>query len=250
MVIAIAAQKGGTGKTTVAFNLGAELTHRRKKVLMVDMDSQASLSALLNVEDASPNVLDVLTQGTPIAKAIQPTKYGDLVPASLYLSGLDLAVANVKGREHLLRRALEPALGGYDYVIIDTPPALGSATVNAMTAADGIIIAAQADYLSLSGVRYLLQTVDDLRDVAKKGMAVLGILITRYSGRSIVRQTCADELAGIAKAHGTRLYAIRLREYIAVVEAQVTSQSLRDYAPRSNAARDFAAFTKEMLKKG
>lgn len=250
MIITIAAQKGGTGKTTTAFNLAAELTRRRKKVLMVDMDSQASLSLLLDAENAECSILDVLTGEKPLAAIISRTRYGDLVPANEELSGLDIAIADKKGREWLLRRALEPVLNKYDYIIVDTPPALGSATVNAMAAADGIVVAAQADYLAVDGAKRLFKTLADLRELTGAPLKVLGVVITRYAGRSIAKRDCAEELAEQAAANGTRLYGTRLREYVAVMEAQIMHTSIREYAPNSNAAQDMAAWVSELVKKG
>jgi chromosome partitioning protein len=244
--IAIINQKGGVGKTTTALALAAGLGRSGKKVLQVDLDAQANITQTLGADDRGWTVLDVLTRKSKTEETIQKTGQGDVLPASPGLAGLDTMLTSV-GKEYRLKEALAELNGTYDYVIIDTPPALGILTINALTACDEIIIPAQADIFSLNGIKQLYETTQTVQEYCNPKLKILGILLTRYSSRSILSRDIADVIEQTAQDLRTRLFRTTIRENIAIKEAQAKQQTIFDYAPKSNAAADYLAFTKEIL---
>lgn len=248
--ISIINQKGGVGKSTTAFCLGSGLTRKGAHVLFVDLDAQANLTWSLGADpDGGPTALEVLTRACPAAKAVRSTPNGDLIPASASLSGADTVITAV-GKEYRLREALEPLSASYDYIIIDTPPALGILTVNALTACDGVIIPAQADIYSIQGIGQLYSTIQTVRQYCNPAIKVLGIVLTRFSSRAILSRDVADMLQETAQKMGTRLYRTPIRECIAMKEAQASRQDIFSYAPKSNASADYAALIDEITEGG
>lgn len=249
-VIAIIAQKGGVGKTTTAYAIGAGLAkYHGKKVLFVDTDSQGNLGRTMEADcsgTTGADALEVLTGRTTAAEAIQHTRHGDIIASTPALSGSDREPELSKvGREYRLKKALE-AVRGYDYCIIDTPPALSIITVNALTAADTVIIPAQADDYSLEALSRLRETIETVRAYCNPSLQVDGILLTRYSGRTVIAREIADMMAEEAKALNTRVYETRIRECTAIKEAQALREDIYSYAPKSNGAKDYRAAIEEM----
>ena len=244
--IAIINQKGGVGKTTTALALAAGLSRKGKRVLQVDLDAQANITQTLGADDSGLTVLDVLTRKSGIVKAIQKTEQGDVLPASPGLAGLDTVLTSV-GKEYRLKEALGELNGNYDYIIIDTPPALGILTVNALAACNEIVIPAQADIFSLNGIKQLYETIQPVREYCNPTLKILGILLTRYSSRSILSRDIADVIEQTAQSLRTRLFKTTIRENIAIKEAQAKQQNIFSYAPKSNAAADYQAFTEEIM---
>lgn len=245
--MAVVNQKGGVGKSTTAAALAGGLCLCGRRVLAVDLDAQGNLSHTLRARPCpGKSVLEVLLGMVPVREAVQATASGDLLPASKGLSGAD-AFLSETGKEYRLREALEPLSGLYDYCVIDSPPALGIATVNALTAADMAIVPAQADIYSLQGVEQLAATVETVRRYCNPGLRVDGILLTRYSPRSVLSREVKELMDQLARRLGTRLYRASIREAIAVKEAQISRENLFTYAPGSNVAGDYRAFLQEAL---
>lgn len=246
-IIAVSNQKGGVGKSTTANALGAYLFHKGFKVLYVDMDAQGNLSYSMGASNKAISSLEVLT-GTATAKeAIIETPQGDLIPASPALASAD-ALLKDTGREYKLREALEPILGAYDYIIIDTPPAIGTLTINALTACNSVIVPAQADIYSLQGIGQLVQTIQTVKKYCNKGITIKGLLITRYNARAVLTKDMTELLEDTAKQLHTRLYETRIRECIALKESQASQKDIFTYSPKSNATEDYSAFVEEVLK--
>lgn len=247
-VLVIASQKGGVGKTSTAHTLGAGMSRKGMRVLFVDVDPQCNLSFVLGV-DASGTVgrssLDVLTGSCDAAAAVQHAPTGDVIAASAALSGAD-AVLTAVGKEYRLREALEPLRGLYDVVVVDTPPALGILTVNALTAADRCIIPAQPDALSLQGITQLYGTIGVIRRYCNPGLIVDGIVLTRFNGRSAIARDAAQAAEQAAQQMGTRVYRTRIRECVALREAQALRKSIFEHSPKSNAAADYTALLDEI----
>lgn len=249
MIISIINQKGGVGKSTTAHAIGAGLALRGRRVLYVDLDAQGNLSYTLNADAtglSGISVLDVLEGHVRARDAIQHTAQGDIIASSPILSGADTVLTSV-GKEYRLKEALATLQGEYDYTVIDTPPALGILTVNALTACHGCIIPAQADIYSLHGISQLYSSIQTVRRYCNPDLSVYGILLTRYNSRAVISREVAEMLEQTAGQLQSKLYSSRIREGIAVKESQASRESIYAYAPKSNAAKDYAALVEEIL---
>jgi len=248
--IAIINQKGGVGKSTTASAISGGLGYQ-SHVLCVDLDPQCNLSYLMGANISGltqASALDVLQGNASAADAIQHTDQGDIIAASPALSGADI-VLTATGKEYRLREALEAIAGEYDYCIIDTPPALGILTINALTACNGCIIPAQADFLSLQGIGQLHGTIETVKKYCNSGLKVYGIVLTRYSARAVISREVSAMMEETASSLHTKLYKTRIRECTAIKEAQAMRQPIYAYAPRSNASADYMALVEE-IKEG
>ena len=247
-IIAITNQKGGVGKSTTAHALGAGLALKGYRVLFVDLDPQGNLTYTMQANTAEATAYDLLTKRAAVADVIQATEQGDIIPAGAALSGADMELT-ATGKEYRLREALAPLRGGYDFIVIDTPPALGTLTVNALTAADRLIIPAQADIFSLQGIGQLTATIQAVQTYCNRALQLDGILLTRHSGRAVLTRDMADLIKDTAEQLGTSVYSTVIREGIAIKEAQANRESIFFYAPKSKAAADYLAFVNEYLER-
>ena len=245
ITIAIINQKGGVGKSTTAAAIGAGLALKGHSVLFVDLDAQGNLSYSVGADAKGYNAMGVLIDPDTIAENIQHTAQGDILASSPSLAGAD-AVITQTGKEYRLKEALAHVAGKYDFCIIDTPPALGILTVNALTAATGCIAPAQADIFSLQGLIQLHGTIKTVTRYCNGGLIFMGILLTRYNGRAIISRDAAKLIKQTAEQLDTSLYSTRIRECTALKEAQAMKQSIYTYAPKSNAAKDYSAFMEEI----
>lgn len=244
--ISVTNQKGGVGKSTTAGALAAGLSLKGYSVLSIDLDAQSNLSYTAGAKTDGATALGVLTGEISIEDAIQHTQSGDIIPASKALAGADAFIADT-GKEYRLREALEPIRGRYDYIIIDTPPALGILTINALTACDSVIIPAQADIYSLQGVEQLAETMKPVKKYCNPALTIEGILLTRYSPRSILSKEVAELAEQLAAKLGTKLFKTTIREAISVKEAQISQQSLYSYAPKAKVTGDYTNFIEELI---
>ena len=244
-IIAIVNQKGGVGKSTTALSLAAGLHEQGKRVLLIDLDAQGNLTDTAGAS-RSRAIFDVLEKELPIEQAILPTSQGDIIPSAAGLVSADKLITDT-GKEFCLREALEAIKSDYDYIVIDTPPSLGILTVNALTAADGAIIPAQADSYSLQGIRNLHSTIKTVRQYCNPKLVIMGILITRYNSRAVIGREAVDLISDTAANMGTRVYATKIREGVAIKESQAMKQNIFAYAPKSNVALDYAALIEEIL---
>lgn len=245
-ITAVINQKGGVAKTTTAHALSAGLILKGYSVLMIDMDAQGNFTHAAGLtQDEGPTIYGVLRGEIKAQAAIQHGSAGDMLISSRALAGYEGRGA---GTEYTLRRALEPIRGTYDYIIIDTPPALGALTVQALTAASGALIPAQADLYSLLGIRQLNDTITAVQQHSNKGLSVIGLLLTRYNARAILSRDIADTARDMAQQMGTRLLSTTIREGIAVKEAQLSRRSLYEYAPRAKVTGDYSALVNEFIQ--
>lgn len=245
-VYAIINQKGGVGKSTTAEALAAGLSVKGFKILSIDLDAQANLSYTAGARTDGATALGVLTGEVDAAAAIQHTRDGDVIASSKTLAGADAFITDT-GKEYRLKDALEGVKETYDYIVIDTPPALGILTINALTACDSVIIPAQADIYSLQGIEQLAETMKPVKKYCNPSLAVDGILLTRYSPRSVLSREVAELAGQLAAKLGTRLFKATIREAIAVKEAQISQQSLFSYAPKSKVTEDYTRFIAELI---
>ena len=257
ITIAIVNQKGGVGKTCTAAALGAGLALKDYRILFVDLDAQQNLSYTLGADPGGKSIADLLQESmdtTPgqhihTIYAIQNTPQGyNIIPSAYSIAGADTILADVTGREYKLREILEPVKEYYHYCIIDTPPTLGTLTINALTAADYVIAPAQAEVYSQISLGQLYSTIQTVQRYCNPALIFSGILLTRYNGRAVVRREVADRIDAAAAQYGTRLYKTRIRECTALQEAALMRQSIYSYAPRSNAAKDYSALVEEFLE--
>src|SRR5690348_16231618 len=247
-VIALANQKGGVAKTTTTLNLGVALVERGKRVLCVDLDPQSNLtmSQGIDPDDLERSMFDVLVHKTPIAEVIVSREI-DLAVSSIDLAGAELALSSMIGRERALQKALLPVRGGYDYVLIDTPPSLGLLTINALTAADGVIVPVQCEYLSLRGLIQLENTLTMIRDNLNPDVHITGILPTMFDGRTLH----AREAVEILQVNfGKLVFDTRIRKTIRYAEAPVKGTSVLKYDTKGNAAKAYRDLAGEVLRNG
>lgn len=247
--IAIINQKGGVGKSTTALALGAGLQLRGNRVLFIDLDAQGNLSHTMKAQTKGYNAMGVMQYPYIIREEIQHTKSGDILASSGLLSGADLII-NQTGKEYRLKEALSTIENLYDFAIIDTPPALGVLTVNALTACNGAIIPAQADIYSLQGINQLSTTVATVRRYCNRDLKILGIVLTRYNARAVISREVAETVEQVARGLKTKLYNTKIRECTAIKEAQASRQDIYTYAPRCNAAVDYNKLIDEILSEG
>lgn len=250
-VIATMNHKGGAGKTSTAAALAAGLPLKGYTTLAIDLDAQGNLSYSAGVnKDSAISSMKILTGEVKAADAIQHTKQGfDIIPASRALSGADMILTQT-GKEYRLREALEPILSAYDFIVIDTAPALGILSINALTAANSIIIPAQADIYSLQGIDQLADTISPVRKYTNRDLAIDGILLTRYSPRSVLSREVASLADETAARLDTKVFKAAIREAIVLKEAQLMRRSLFEYAPKAKVTEDYSSFIEELLEGG
>lgn len=248
-VITVINQKGGVGKTTTAAALGAGLFLKGKRILFIDLDPQGNLTYSLDAQAAKVNILDILTYAEPIKSGLKSIVEGDILISSPELAAADLII-NETGKEYRLRELIEPLKREYDFIIIDTPPALGILTINALTASDKAIIPAQADIYSLQGIGQLYETLRAVQRYTNPGLTVAGILLTRYNSRAVISKNITEAIENTAAALNTRVFDAKIREGVAVKEAQAMQQNIFSYAPKSNPALDYMELVDEVAPPG
>lgn len=249
-VISVSNQKGGVGKTTTTCNLAAGLKKKGFRVLVIDLDPQGNLGFSIGAEvDTSATIYDVLKGDVKTQFAIQKTDTADLIPSSILLSGIELEFTKT-GREFLLKEAMKPIQELYDYILLDTPPALGILTINAFTASDYIIVPMLSDIFSLQGIAQLYETVERVKKYCNSGLSITGILLTKYNPRTHLAREIRGTAELIAQDLHIPLFESNIRNSVVASEAQSVQDNLLDYAPNSSIAKDYVAFTEELLSKG
>lgn len=246
-VIAFTNQKGGVGKTTTASAFCGGLVSKGKKVLAIDLDPQGNLSFSFGADDDGYTIHDVLVGKVSILEAIQTTKNCDIIPSNILLSGLELELTSV-GREYVLREKLAPIMKFYDYVIIDTPPALSILTINAYTACSDLIIPMTPEILSLQGIAQLKDTIVAVKKYYNKSLNLRGILLTKYNERILLTKEVEELASIVAKQLGTVVLNSKIAISVSVAEAPAHGMSIVKYAPRAKASRDYIKAIEELYK--
>ena len=233
-IIAFANQKGGVAKTTTTLNLAAAFAEEGQRVLCVDMDPQGNLTMSQGIDPDTLQVsmYDVLVHRLPIREVIRRREV-DVACASIDLAGAEIAMSTMIGRERSLQKALQPILEDYDFICIDTPPSLGLLTINALTAADKVIVPVQCEYLSMRGLIQLQNTLEMIRENLNPSVAIEGILPTLVDARTIHAKEAIEILE---ENFGDRVFASRIRKTIRFAEAPVKGMSVLKYEPDGVAA--------------
>jgi chromosome partitioning protein len=245
--IACANQKGGVGKTTTVVNLGSYLAFAGERVLIVDLDPQGNATSGLGFDRRSINrsIYDAVVDGMQISDVILagPVDRLDVVPSAIALAGAELELASVEGRERRLARQLSGIADRYDYILIDCPPALGLLTVNALTAADSVLIPLQCEFYALEGLTQLLATLDLVRDHLNPGLGISGVVLTMYDARTNLSADVAEE----ARRHlGALVFDTVVPRSVRLSEAPSHGLPIQRYSPASAGAIAYAALATEM----
>ncbi len=242
-------QKGGVGKTTTAINLGAYLARHGQKVLIVDLDPQANATSCLGVDKhtVKGGTYEALLGLSQAAGHLlnNPSLRISLLPSSQALAGAEVELVDQPGREFRLKKALEPLLDRYDYILIDCPPSLGLLTLNALVAAqDGVIIPVQCEYLALEGLGQLMQTLQRIRSSLYPGLKVRGVVMTMYESRA---HLSTDVVGEVRKHFPNQVFNAIVPRSIRLAEAPSYGVPILAYAPSSTGAQAYAALAREVL---
>ena len=251
-IIAMCNQKGGVGKTTTTINLGAALAEYGRRVLLLDFDPQGALSVGLGI---NPHELDetiynvLMDRGGDVRRVIRPTAVPDLhlLPANIDLSAAEVQLVGEVAREQVLGRALRPILDEYDVILIDCQPSLGLLTVNALTAAHGVIIPLECEFFALRGVALLVETIDKVKDRLNPGLEVDGILATMYDPRTLHSR---EVVSRVVEAFGDRVFHTVIGRTVKFPDASVAAEPITTYASSHAGAYAYRLLARELIARG
>ncbi|MBY8849650.1 chromosome partitioning ATPase [Saccharothrix yanglingensis] len=248
-ILAVCNQKGGVGKTTSTINLGASLAEYGRRVLLVDFDPQGALSVGLGVH---PHQLDqtiynvIMERDVGVGDVIMrtPVEGMDLLPSNIDLSAAEIQLVSEVGREHTLVRTLRPVIEHYDYVLVDCQPSLGLLTVNALAAADGVLIPLECEFFSLRGVALLIDTIEKVRERLNPKLEITGILATMYDPRTLHSR---EVMARVVEAFGDVVFDTVINRTVRFPETTVAGEPITRWAPRSAGAKAYRALAREVI---
>ncbi len=246
-IISVSNQKGGVGKTTTVGALSAALKKRGKTVLAIDMDPQGNLTFSLGAEgEGVVGTYEVLKGEVSPRDALQFTEVADVIPANILLSSVELEFTG-EGREYLLSKAVQGIKDDYDYILIDTPPALSVLTINAFTASDSVIVPMLSDVFSLQGITQLYETVSYVQQYCNPSLRYEGMLLTRFAPRTVLATEVHGTAEMISSELGIPLFHTCIRNSVSLTEAQALQKDIIRHAPRNIAVKDYLAVADEII---
>lgn len=251
MIIGITNQKGGVAKTTTSINLAAGLSRYDKKVLVIDMDPQGNLTSGMGVKGPfKKTIYDVLTDDEPIEKAIVETEFKNIhvVPSTIKLANAELELAQMMGRETILKEAISKRIKDkYDYILIDTNPSLGNLSINALSAAQHLIIPMMPSQFAIEGVDHLIKIINLTKKKINRELKIMGILLTRVHPRTNIARDFEREIRELFK---DKVFKTKIHENVAIQEAETAKTPLILFDPSAKAALEYFEFAGEILENG
>ncbi len=247
-IIAIANQKGGVGKTTTAINLSASLAVAEKKTLLIDIDPQGNTTSGLGSQNITPSVYEILISDLPVEEAVITSQvpFLDILPANINLVGAEVELVNLPNREHLLKAKLDTIKHKYDYLIIDCPPSLGFLTLNALTAADSVLIPVQCEYFALEGLGQLLNTINIVKQRLNKDLTLEGVLLTMFDIRLRLSAQVAEE---VQRFFGEKVFKTIVHRNVRISEAPSHGKPIILYDAVSTGAKNYIAVAAEVIER-
>ena len=245
-IITVANHKGGVGKTTTTASVGSILASKGYKVLLIDLDAQANLTTSLFKQEVGSSIYEALVaQNTPDLPIYDISENLAIVPASLQLAQADLELAGTMARERILSELLEPYSVRYDYILIDCPPSLGLMTLNALAASDYVIIPLIAEALPVNGLTMIRNFINTVKKKLNPKIEILGVVITRLEATNLSKHIENS----LRKALGELVFNSKIRKNVTVAQAPLEARNIVDYDAKSNGAKDYQAFTDELLER-
>ena len=247
MIVTVACQKGGTSKTSTSAAVCQALNYKGKRTLLIDLDAQKSASLIYGADEAGTGGSYSLIMGNAKAEdLIQETPAGSIIPGSKDLEGLDVELSRKPGRDSFLKAAIAPIKGKFDCIVIDTPPGLGTCLVQALTAADIVIIPLLCDPQALQGLHQVTETIEEVKKYCNPALQIATVVLTQYDKRAILTRQYEDLIKEQCREMGLPFAETKIRRGIALQEAQASRENLFAYNAKSNPAADYMALCEEI----